>query len=156
MVVNEKIYFEAYTNDQYIWHKNNVAQLYFILGWKFSSWLRDAPDIYKFPTVHMVKTHFLLKNLRLSGASFSMLEKFQHSSAVPSVKDNCGVIFLCQMYWSLTCFKIYFLIDQHGKTPRKRKNLLNFLQGDNSMSFQNRSTTEIHLHSHTIFWLCHN
>ena len=32
MVVYEKIYFEAYTNDQYIWHKNNIAQLYFILG----------------------------------------------------------------------------------------------------------------------------
>ena len=32
MVVYEKVYFEAYTNDQYIWHKNNIAQLYFILG----------------------------------------------------------------------------------------------------------------------------
>ena len=30
MVVYEKIYFEAYTNDQNIWHKNNIAQLYFI------------------------------------------------------------------------------------------------------------------------------
>ena len=28
IVVYEKIYFEAYTNDQYIWHKNNIAQLY--------------------------------------------------------------------------------------------------------------------------------
>ena len=28
MVVYEKMYFEAYTNDQYIWHKNNIAQLY--------------------------------------------------------------------------------------------------------------------------------
>ena len=33
---------KAYTNDQYIWHKNNIAQLYFILGtvelhWNFSS-----------------------------------------------------------------------------------------------------------------------
>ena len=32
MVVYQKIYFEAYTNDQYIWHKNNIAELYFILG----------------------------------------------------------------------------------------------------------------------------
>ena len=32
MVVYEKIYFEAYTNDQYICHKNNIEQLYFILG----------------------------------------------------------------------------------------------------------------------------
>ena len=45
MVVYEKIYFEAYTHDQYIWHKNNITQLYFVLGrakllWNFSSWLR--------------------------------------------------------------------------------------------------------------------
>ena len=26
MVVYEEIYFEAYTNDQYIWHKNNIWQ----------------------------------------------------------------------------------------------------------------------------------
>ena len=32
MVVYEKIYFEAYTNDQYIAHTNNNAQLHFILG----------------------------------------------------------------------------------------------------------------------------
>ena len=42
MVVYEKIYFEAYTNDQYISHKNNISQLLFILGgaelhWNFSS-----------------------------------------------------------------------------------------------------------------------
>ena len=68
MVVYEKIYFEAYRNNQYIWHKNNIAQLYFILGraelrWNFSSWLRDAPDIYRFPVEHMFKIHFLLENL---------------------------------------------------------------------------------------------
>ena len=71
MVVYEKIYYEkAYTNDQYIWHKNNIAQLHFKLGraelcWDFSSWLGDASDIYRFPTLHMVKTHFLLENLWL-------------------------------------------------------------------------------------------
>ena len=32
MVGYEKICFEAYTNDQYIWHKNSIVQLYFILG----------------------------------------------------------------------------------------------------------------------------
>ena len=32
MVVYEKICFETYTNDQYISHKNNIAQIYFILG----------------------------------------------------------------------------------------------------------------------------
>ena len=68
MVVYEKIYFEAYTNDQYIWHKNNIAQLYFILGraelcWNFSSEPKDAPDINRFPVEHMFKIHFLLENL---------------------------------------------------------------------------------------------
>ena len=32
MVAYEKIYFEAHTNDQNIWHKDNNAQLYFIFG----------------------------------------------------------------------------------------------------------------------------
>ena len=31
-----------------------------ILG--ISSWLRDAPDIYKFPIMHIIKTAFLLRN----------------------------------------------------------------------------------------------
>ena len=53
MVVYEKKYFEAYRNDQYIWHKNNITQLYFILGraklcWNFSSEPKDVPDIYRF------------------------------------------------------------------------------------------------------------
>ena len=30
MEIYEKIHFEAYTKDQYIWHKNNIAQIYFI------------------------------------------------------------------------------------------------------------------------------
>ena len=90
MVVYEKIYFEAYTNDPYIWHKNNIAQFDFILGgaelcWNFSSWLRDASDIHRFPTLHMVKTHFLLENLWISKPSLSILEKFQCSLAVPNV-----------------------------------------------------------------------
>ena len=76
MVVYEKIYFEAFTNDQYIWHKNNIAQLFFVLGraelrWNFSSWLRDASDIHRFPTLHMVKAHFLLENLWISKPSLS-------------------------------------------------------------------------------------
>ena len=53
MVVYEKIYFKAYTNDLYISHKNNIAQLYFILGraklhWKFSSILKDGFDMHRF------------------------------------------------------------------------------------------------------------
>ena len=52
MEAYEKKYFEAYTNDQYIWHKNNIAQLYFILGrvelhWNFSS-APVHPDIHRF------------------------------------------------------------------------------------------------------------
>ena len=53
MVVYEKKYFEAYINDQYIWRKNNIAQLYFTLEtaklhWNFSSIPKDAPDIHLF------------------------------------------------------------------------------------------------------------
>ena len=53
MVVYEKIYFEAFTHDQYIWHYKNIAQLYFILGtaeldWNYSSIPQDAPDIHRF------------------------------------------------------------------------------------------------------------
>ena len=50
MVVYEKIYFKAYTNNQYISDKNDIVQLYFILGraellWNFSSILKDGFDI---------------------------------------------------------------------------------------------------------------
>ena len=59
MVVYEKIYFEAYINFQYIWHKNNIAQLYFILGTAelhFSSKPKDAPDIHRFSNRKWVLT----------------------------------------------------------------------------------------------------
>ena len=92
-------------------HKNNIAQLNFILGraklcWKISSWLMDAPDIYRFRIMHMVKTHFLLENLWISGESLGTLEKFQLSSAIP---NDCVVLFLCQKYWSFvyTCKHIF-------------------------------------------------
>ena len=53
MVAYDKIYFEVYTNDQYILHKNNIAQLYLILRtaklhWNFSSIPKDGPDIHIF------------------------------------------------------------------------------------------------------------
>ena len=53
MVVYDKIYFETYTNFQYISHKNNIAQLYFILGTaelqcNFSTKPKDAPDFHRF------------------------------------------------------------------------------------------------------------
>ena len=52
-VVREEIYFEAYRNGQYIWHKNSITQLYLILGiaelrWNFSSILKDGFDIHRF------------------------------------------------------------------------------------------------------------
>ena len=67
-VCYEKIYLEVYINNQYICVKNNTAHLYFILGraelhWNFSSLLRDATNIHRFPTVHVVKNHLLLENL---------------------------------------------------------------------------------------------
>ena len=112
MVAYEKIYFEAYTNDQYISHKNNIAQLYFILGraelhWNFSSWLRDASDIHRFPALHMVNTHFMLENLWISKLSLCILEKFQRSSALPNIKYNCAIL-LCEMYRSFVYALQYF------------------------------------------------
>ena len=63
MVVYEKMYFKAYTNDLYISHKNNFAQLYFILGraklcWNFSSILQDGFDIHRFSNRKWVLTMY--------------------------------------------------------------------------------------------------
>ena len=79
-----------------------ISQLYFILGradlrWKVSSCLRDATDIYRFPIVHMVKTHFLLENLSISEPSLGILQNFQCRSALPNIKYNCAVLFLTQV-----------------------------------------------------------
>ena len=68
MTIYKEIYLEAYINKEYICLKNNTAHLYFILRTAhkqgtFFSLLRDVPDIHKFPTMHMVKIHFLLDNL---------------------------------------------------------------------------------------------
>ena len=64
MMVYEKIYFKAYINNQYIWHKNSTEYFYLILEraelrWTTSSLIRDAPDIHRFRMVHMVETYFL-------------------------------------------------------------------------------------------------
>ena len=79
--------------------------------WNCSSSLRDATDIYRFPTVHMVKTHFLLENLWISKLSLSILENFQRSSTLPNIKIFLvsNVLIIC------VCFKIYFLIDTFFK-----------------------------------------
>ena len=105
MVAYEKIYFKAYTNDLYISHKNNIAQLYFILGraelrWNFSSMLKDGFDIHRFSNRKWVLTMCSVGNLWISEASLSKLEKFQCSSALPNIKYNCAILFLCEMYWS--------------------------------------------------------
>ena len=55
MMDYEKIYFKAYTNDLYISYKNNIAQLYFILGraellGTFPVYLRMALIFTDFPT----------------------------------------------------------------------------------------------------------
>ena len=72
---------------------------------EFFSCLRDAPDIYKFKVVHMVKTHFLLENLWISGASLGVLEKFQCSLAVPNIKYNCAILFC------LKCMDHLFMLE---------------------------------------------
>ena len=66
-MVYEIIGLEAQINNQHICLKNNSAQ--FNTGglrWNFSCVLRDAPDVHWFPTVHVVKNLFLLKNLSIS------------------------------------------------------------------------------------------
>ena len=55
------MYFEAYTNDQYIWNKNNTEHLYFILGkaelhWNFSSIPKDGSDIHRFSNRELVSS----------------------------------------------------------------------------------------------------
>ena len=79
VVIYEKIYSEAYINNQYIWLKNSTAELYFIfgrasLGWNFSSLLRDATNIHRLPTVYVITTHFMLENLWISEPSLSILD----------------------------------------------------------------------------------
>ena len=68
MVVYEKIYFKAYTNDLYISYKNNISQFYFILGraelhWNFSSILKDGFDIHRFSNRKLVLTMCSVGNL---------------------------------------------------------------------------------------------
>ena len=68
MVVYEKIYFKAYTNNQYIPDKNDIVQLYLILGraellWNFSSILKDGFDIHRFSNRKCVLTMCTVGNL---------------------------------------------------------------------------------------------
>ena len=79
MVVYEKMYLKAHLNNQCSWLKNNTTQLYFILGranlsWNFSSLLRGVPDVHRFPTVYMIKTHLLLENLWIPEPSLGTVQ----------------------------------------------------------------------------------
>ena len=65
----------------------------------FSSILKDDSDIYRFPTLHMVESHFLLENPSISESSLGILEKFPCSSGLPIIKYNCVVLFFRQMFW---------------------------------------------------------
>ena len=50
-------------------------------------------------------------NLWILEASLSQLEKFQLSSALPDIKYNCAILFLCEMYIMFIMVvyeKIYF------------------------------------------------
>ena len=47
----------------------------------------------------MVKTHFLLENLSISGPSLGILQNFQCRLALPNIKYNCAVLFLRQVYY---------------------------------------------------------
>ena len=43
------------------------------------------------------------------------MEKLQRISAYPSIKYNCVVLFLSQLYLIFIYASKYFLIDHHGK-----------------------------------------
>ena len=103
-VAYKRIYFELYTNDQYIWHKNNIAQLIFYirdnLHWNFSS----IPQRWSWYSqifqqeVGLNHVHYW-KSVNIRGIPKST-GKIQCSSALPNTKYNCAVLFLCQMYQS--------------------------------------------------------
>ena len=78
MVVYEKIYFKAYTNDEYISDRNKIVQLYFILGtaelrWIFSSILKDDFDIYRFSNRKWVSTMYNVGTHRIYLSSCRVL-----------------------------------------------------------------------------------
>ena len=56
----------------------------------------------------------------------------------PIISSNvCNIIFVSNVLVIWVCFKTYFLIDHRctGRTPWKRYNLLNFLQGALAVNF---------------------
>ena len=106
---------------------------------EFFELLRESLDIHRFPTVHLVKTYFLLDNLWISEPSLSKLEKLQCRLVLLDMKYNCAVLLLYGQLYSLFIFflQMYFLIDHYCKTSnrnlwnlRKSQVCLMFLQGD--------------------------
>ena len=85
---------------KFLWKHKNLTNIFVskIILRKFSSYLRDAPDIYRFPSGHMVKTHFLLENLGISEPSLGKAKKFQCRSAFPNIRYKYTVLSLRQMY----------------------------------------------------------
>ena len=70
--------------------------------WKTSKMGKEHTHTFllnRFAKVHMVETHFLLENLKISEPSLGILEKFQRSSARPNIKYNCALLFWSQLYW---------------------------------------------------------
>ena len=60
--------------------------------------LRNVPNIHVFPSVHIVKIHFLLENLLISEPSSCILEKFWFRSDHLHIKYNCTQLFLDQCF----------------------------------------------------------
>ena len=99
--------------------------------------LRDASDITRFSAVHMVKTHFLLKNLLISEPSLDILEKSRRRLARRFIIYNIIVIYY---FWinsigsSFVLPNIFLIqVDNHCETQseltdilKNNPNLLNF------------------------------
>ena len=54
-------------------------------------------------------------NLWISEPSFSKLEKFQRSLALPNIKYNCAVLLWSQLYWVFIYDSKYIFIDTNAK-----------------------------------------
>ena len=88
-LVRGKIYLASYINNQYLWFKNNIAQLYFILGRAdLCCNLSILPLIFiDFLTVHLVKTHFLMENMWIQ----NILRYTGKISNLTNIKLYCAV-----------------------------------------------------------------
>ena len=74
----------------------------------------------------MVETRFLLENLWISKPPLSILEKFQCSSALPGMKYDCAILFLCELRGSFVCALKYIF---HRPPLKNTPNLLKLTHG---------------------------